>query len=306
MWSAIQAQLIAITGTGGLGEMNFFHRILYLISEYGPAYLAGAGNTLLIAIISTIVGCILGLGVGIVQTIPLAKKDNFFKKLFVRLCRLLTSIYVEVFRGTPMMVQGVFVYFGLPMLCGVFLPLLPTALLVVSVNTGAYMAETVRGGILSIDPGQSEGAKAIGMNHVQTMLHIILPQTLRNIMPQIGNNLIINIKDSCVLSAIGVGELFFAHTQIAGARYTFFESATILMVIYLTMTLIFSRLLRFAEKKMDGNDSYDLATSDTLAHTTGLYNYPGKGSNFDERHHETPLEGDPNEPAKKKKGRDAQ
>jgi ABC-type amino acid transport system permease subunit len=159
----------------------------------------------------------------------------------------------------------------------------PTAFLVVSINTGAYMAETVRGGILSIEHGQTEGANAIGMTHVQTMLYVILPQTMRNIMPQIGNNLIINIKDTCVLMVIGVTELFFRHTAVTGARYAFFESATITMVIYLTMTLVLSRLLRLLEKKMDGDDSYDLATTDTLAHTTGLYSYPGKGSNFDER-----------------------
>ena len=102
--------------------------------------------------------------------------------------------------------------------------MLPAALLVVSVNTGAYMAETVRGGILSIDPGQTEGAKAIGMTHVQTMLYVVLPQALRNIMPQIGNNLIINIKDTCVLSVIGTVELFFTTNGVAGAEYTYFEA----------------------------------------------------------------------------------
>ena len=94
------------------------------------------------------------------------------------------------------------------------------------------MAETVRGGILSIDEGQTEGAKAIGMTHFQTMLYVILPQALRNIMPQIGNNLIINIKDTCVLSVIGIVELFYATKSVAGALYTYFESFAIAMVIY--------------------------------------------------------------------------
>ena len=284
MWPTIQAQILSTLGGLKVGEMDYFQTILYLIAHYGPSYLRGAGNTLLIAVVSTIVGCIIGLGVGIIQTIPLSKKDSLLKKIIVRFFRILMSIYVEVFRGTPMMVQAMFIYFGIPVVFGVLLPVGPTAFLVVSINTGAYMAETVRGGILSIDPGQTEGAKAIGMNHVQTMLHVILPQTIRNIMPQIGNNLIINVKDTCVLSVISVQELFLAHTKVSGALYTFFESATITMVIYLTMTLILSRLLRMVEKRMDGSDSYDLATTDTLAHTTGLYSYPGKGSNFDERH----------------------
>ncbi|MCL1848906.1 MAG: ABC transporter permease subunit, partial [Clostridiales bacterium] len=119
-----------------------------------------------------------------------------------------------------------------------------------------------------------EGAKAIGMTHYQTMTSVILPQALRNIMPQIGNNLIINIKDTCVLSGIGVVELMFASRMSAGANYRYFETYTITMVMYLAMTLFFSRVLRFVEKKMEGDRTYDLATHDTLAHTSGMYSYP--------------------------------
>ena len=136
------------------------------------------------------------------------------------------------------------------------------------------MAETVRGGILSVDEGQTEAAKAIGMTHVQTMMNVILPQALRNIMPQIGNNLIINIKDSSVLSVIGVVELFYATKGVAGAYYTYFEAFTITMVIYFILTFTCSRILRYWEKKMDGPDSYDLATTDTLAYTSGLVKFP--------------------------------
>lgn len=284
MWTAIQNHLFLIVGTKKIGEMVFFKKILYLIALYGPSYINGAVNTLILAVVCTVIGCIIGLGVGIVQTIPVTPKDSIVKKILVRIARILLAVYVEVFRGTPMMVQAMFIFYGLPQVFHIMLDPWPTAFLVVSINTGAYMAETVRGGILSIDPGQTEGAKAVGMTHVQTMLHVIMPQTVRNIMPQIGNNLIINIKDTCVLSVIGVSELFFRHSKVAGAQYTFFESATITMVIYLTMTITLSWLLRFLEKKMDGTDSFDLATTDTLAHTTGMYSYPGKGSNFDERH----------------------
>ena len=186
---------------------------------------------------------------------------------------------MEIFRGTPMMVQAMFIYYGLAQLFNIHLGTMEAALFIVSINTGAYMAETVRGGILSIDPGQTEGAKAIGMTHVQTMNAVILPQALRNIMPQIGNNLIINIKDTCVLSVIGTVELFFATKSVAGAMYTYFEAFTITMAIYFVLTFSCSRLLRLWESKMDGPDSYelyDLATTDTLAHTTGLYSYPKK------------------------------
>ena len=117
-------------------------------------------------------------------------------------------------------------------------------------------------------------AKAIGMNHWQPMLHVILPQALRNIIPQIGNNFIINIKDTSVLSVISITDLFFVHKSVVGALYTYFESAAIVMVIYLTMTLFASYLLRLWEKALDGPQNYDLNTTDSLAYTSGMYNAP--------------------------------
>lgn len=184
--------------------------------------------------------------------------------------------YVEFFRGTPMMAQAMFIYFGSAYLFNINMSMWFAAIFIVSINTGAYMAETVRGGILSIDEGQTEGAKAIGMTHVQTMTNVILPQALRNIMPQIGNNLIINIKDTCVLSIIGTVELFYTTKGVAGALYTYFEAFTIAMVIYFIMTFTCSRILRLLERRMDGPDNYDLATTDTLAHTSGMYSYKQK------------------------------
>lgn len=262
---------------------GFFNRIVFLLQEYGASFLRGAANTLIIALVSTAIGCVIGFIVGTLQTIPTNKKDGFFKRAGVWLLRLILNIYVEVFRGTPMMVQAMFIYYGSAYLFGINMSPWFAALFIVSINTGAYMAETVRGGILSIDPGQTEGAKAIGMTHIQTMNSIILPQALRNIMPQIGNNLIINIKDTCVLSAISIVELFFSAKTVAGTYYTYFESFTIVMVIYLAMTLFFSKLLRFIEGKMDGRDSFDLATTDTLAHTSGMTRYRKTSVNANSR-----------------------
>ena len=236
----------------------------------------GAVNTMIIALVSTFIGCVIGFAVGIVQTIPVNKKDPVWKKGILGIIRFILSVYVEVFRGTPMMAQAMFIYFGSSAVFGINMSMWFAAFFIVSINTGAYMAETVRGGILSIDEGQTEGAKAIGMTHFQTMLYVILPQALRNIMPQIGNNLIINIKDTCVLSVIGIVELFYATKSVAGALYTYFESFAIAMVIYFVLTFTCSRILRHWEKKMDGNDNYDLATSDTLAHTSGMYSYSKK------------------------------
>ncbi len=255
---------------------GFFQRIIYILQHFGGSLLRGAGLTLLVAFVGTVIGCIIGFICGVAKTIPIEKNDTVFKKIMLRIVWIIIDVYVEVFRGTPMMVQAMFIYYGSLLVLGIDMPMMFAAFFIVSINTGAYMAETVRGGILSIDEGQTESAKAIGMTHGQTMFNIILPQALRNIMPQIGNNLIINIKDTCVLSCISVVELFFASKSIAGTYFTYFETFTVTMVIYLIMTVFFSKLLRFIENRMDGPENYDLATTDTLAHTSGMYNYPDK------------------------------
>ena len=217
----------------------------------------------------------IGFVVGVLQTIPVDKKrDSIIKRGFFATIRGILRAYVEVFRGTPMIVQAVFIYYGAQMLFDIKMDMWTAAFFIVSINTGAYMAETVRGGIMSIDIGQTEGAKAIGMTHVQTMVNVILPQTFKVIIPQIGNNFIINIKDTSVLSVISITDLFFSHKAAVGALYTYFESATIVMVIYLTLTMVTSVLLRKLEKKLNGDATYDIATKDQLAYTSGTYNFP--------------------------------
>ena len=260
-----------------------------LWSKYRPMYLNGVRNTLILALAATVIGCIIGLICGILNTIPYSKNDPLPKRFLLKLIRVIVRIYVEVFRGTPMVLQAVFIYYGLPYFSGGSVAfqgnsgIWLAALIVVSINTGAYMAESVRGGIISIDPGQTEGAMAIGMTHVQTMLNVILPQAIRNIIPQIGNNFIINVKDTSVMFIISFTEFFAAHRYIVGVNNMYFPSAAIEMIGYLTMTLIASFLLRWVERRMDGADSYELAQDDQLTMTAGTYNHPDKGTPFDER-----------------------
>ena len=260
-----------------------------LWAKYGASYLSGMRSTLILALIATAIGCVIGFVCGVLNTIPYAPGDSPVKKFFLKLIRVIVRIYVEVFRGTPMVLQAVFLYYGLPYFTNGatrFESVWAAAILVVSINTGAYMAESVRGGIISVDPGQTEGAKAIGMTHVQTMLHVILPQALRNIMPQIGNNFIINVKDTSVMFIIGFPEFFSAHRAAVGASYLYFPSATVEMIGYLTMTLIASFLLRWLEKKMDGSSDYELVQVDPLVMTAGTYSHPDKGTPFDEQNRE--------------------
>ncbi|MBS1419188.1 MAG: amino acid ABC transporter permease [Oscillospiraceae bacterium] len=260
-----------------------------LWSRYGVSYLNGIEATLILALVGTVIGCLIGFVCGVLNTIPCAKTDSPVKRFFLGLIRALVRIYVEVFRGTPMVLQAVFLYYGLPYFTSnavKFESVWAAAILVVSINTGAYMAESVRGGIISIDPGQTEGAKAIGMTHVQTMLNVILPQALRNIMPQIGNNFIINVKDTSVMFIIGFPDFFAAHRAAVGASYLYFPSATVEMAGYLTMTLVASVLLRWAEKRLDGDSSYELVQTDPLVMTAGTYNHPDRGTPFDEHSRE--------------------
>ncbi len=260
----------------GLVASNLGDDIAKLWREASPQYLKGARDTLILAVVATAVGCIIGLLCGILQTLKYSKSDFVLKKIFINVIKVVVRVYVEVFRGTPMILQAVFIYFGLPYLTSNALrfDVITAAYVVVSINTGAYMAETVRGGILSIDRGQTEGAMAIGMNHFQTMVKVILPQTLRNIIPQIGNNLIINIKDTSVMFIIGYAELFAAHKAYVGATYLYFPSAVVTMAIYLIMTVVCSLLLRLWEHFIDGPENFNLATTDTLALTSGMNNFP--------------------------------
>ena len=257
-----------------------------LWDKYHAMYLQGMLNTLGLALVATAIGCVIGLVCGILNTIPCAKNDPLPKRILLKIVRILIRIYVEVFRGTPMVLQAVFIVYALPYFTdnalrfdNVWL----ASIVIVSINTGAYMAESVRGGIISIDPGQTEGAKAIGMTHVQTMTSVILPQAIRNILPQIGNNYIINVKDTSVMFIISYGELFSVHRAAVGATYLYFPSAAIEMAAYLTMTLIASLLLRWLEKRMDGSANYELVNEDQLVGAAGTYNHPAKGSPYDER-----------------------
>ena len=250
--------------------------------NYWPRYLIGIRNTVILAVVATALGCLIGFICGILNTIPYSKQDHVVKRFFVKLIRVIVRIYVEVFRGTPMVLQAVFIFYGLPYFThsavafSGYAGIWTACIIVVSINTGAYMAETVRGGIISIDPGQTEGAKAIGMNHVQTMTSVILPQAIRNIIPQIGNNFIINIKDTSVMFIISFTEFFAVHRSITGLNLMYFPSATIEMIGYLCMTLLASFILRLIEHLLDGSANYELVQADRLTLAAGTYRHPSR------------------------------
>ncbi len=242
--------------------MSIFNDILTVWSKYGPQILGGVWNTLFISILGTLIGLLIGLINGVIRTVPTRK--TAFGRGFMGIVNWLISAYVEIFRGTPMMVQAMIIYWGYAYLnAGKELPLIPAGIAIVSINTGAYITEIVRGGIISIDKGQFEGAMSIGMTHAQTMIKVILPQVIRNILPSVSNEFVINIKDTSVLNVIGVTELYFYAASAAKNSYKTFASYLIACVIYFILTFTITRILRFIEKKLDGKENYTVFGSQT-------------------------------------------
>ena len=245
-------------------DYTFFDWVGFILNEYGPLFLSGVGITLIVAITGTVIGFIIGLMVAILRTIPAHPTDKLLKRWLQKALSALLSVYIEVFRGTPMIVQAMVIYYG-SMQAGLRMPVLTAAIFIVSINTGAYMAEIIRGGIISVDKGQKEAAHAIGMTHWQSMLYVVLPQAVRNIMPSIGNEFVVNIKDSSVLNVISVNELFFMSKSAAGTYYRYFEVFFITALIYLVLTFTVTRLLRLLERRMDGKANYTIYGSQSYS-----------------------------------------
>lgn len=242
--------------------MDFITDVINIAVKYYPQLIKGVGNTLLLALTGTVIGLIIGLLTGIVRTAPLSK--NIILRTLHRILNAVIAVYVEVFRGTPMMVQAMVIYWGYAFATGGnTLALIPSGIIIVSINTGAYMAEIVRGGIISIDKGQFEGAMAIGMTHSQTMVRVILPQVIRNILPSVSNEFVINIKDTSVLNVIGVTELYYFAGIIKRQNFETFQTYLVVCVIYFILTFAVTRLLRFVEKRLDGKDNYTIFGSQT-------------------------------------------
>ena len=246
--------------------MEFIREVLGIISQYYSYLLSGVGYTMLIALIGTAAGFLIGLITGVIRTAPRSK--NAVVRVLHKIVNAVIAVYIEVFRGTPMMVQAMVIYWGYAFLNdGATLPLIPAGLFIVSINTGAYMAEIVRGGIISVDKGQLEGAYSVGMTHAQAMVKVVIPQVLQNILPSISNEFVINIKDTSVLNVIGVTELYYFAGIIKRQSFQTFQTYLVVCVIYFILTFTVTRLLRFVESKLDGEENYTVfgSQSDSAA-----------------------------------------
>ncbi len=232
---------------------------VFLARKYSNLFIQGMWTTLYIAVIGTIFGFILGYATGIIQDAKINKGDNMIKKILMVILKIILTVYVEIFRDTPMIVQAMVVYYGLKTGFDVNMQPIDAGILITLLNTGAYMAETVRAGINSIELGQREGAYAIGMSPFKTMLYIILPQAFKNVIPEMANTFLTNLKMTSVLNVIGVSELFLMAKTAGGTYYKYFESYLVIAVIYFVLCFIFNRLFLLLEKKMAGRKDYALA-----------------------------------------------
>lgn len=237
---------------------NSLEWMFFLAKKYMNLFIEGTLTTLYIAVLGTILGFVLGFGLGIVNDVKINKGDNIIKKVLFRGLKVISAIFVEIFRDTPMIVQGMILYYGLRQ-AGFEISSISAGVLVTVLNTGAYMSQTVRAGIHSIDDGQREGALALGMSPMGAMIHIILPQAFKNIIPEMSNNFLTNLKMTSVLNVIGVSELFMQAKTAGGTYYKYFESYLVIAVIYLVLCFVFNQIFLFIEKKSAGKKDYVLA-----------------------------------------------
>lgn len=236
---------------------------IQIFLKYKTQFLNGALVTILLSFTGTILGLCIGLILGVVRTAPLSK--NKLLSTTQKIIRFIIAAYVEIFRGTPMIVQSMVIYWGYAFANGgKTLDLTVAGILIVSINTGAYLTEIVRGGIDSIDKGQYEGAISIGMSHSQTMMHVVMPQVMRNILAGVSNEFINNIKDTSVLNVIGVAELYFATGKIIRINFEIFETYVVTCIIYLIITFSVTRILRYFERKLEGSMNYQIVNTQSF------------------------------------------
>ena len=234
--------MIALAANTPGAEGSLLEWAWFIFNKYSTLFLKATWVTLYVALIGTLLGFILGFAVGIINTV-----------------KAIVVVYVEIFRDTPMIVQGMVIYYGLRQ-NDIMITSIIAGILVTTLNTGAYMGETVRAGIKSVDAGQEEGALAMGMSHFKAMLYIIVPQALKNVIPEMCNTFVNNLKMTSVLNVIGVSELFLMAKTAGGAYYKYFESYIVISIIYFILCFVFNRVFSVIEKKLQGRSDYELAT----------------------------------------------
>ena len=209
--------------------------------------LEGLGNTALIAIFGLLIGMVIGC---LLATCKILPKSS----LIVRILSGISDVYVAIFRGTPMVVQLLLIHFVLFPLVGIQMPTILEAILAFGFNSGAYVSEIMRGGILSVDIGQTEAGRALGLNYGQTMIRIVLPQAIKNVVPTLGNEFIALLKETSVVSFITVVDLTKSFQNIANSTYEYIIPYIVLALIYLVLVLAVTGVIKLIERRLRAGD----------------------------------------------------
>ncbi|MDB2161402.1 amino acid ABC transporter permease [Clostridium butyricum] len=212
------------------------------LSKYYNYFLEGTGITIVLALCAVILGTILGL------LLSLLRRSRF------KILSLLAKIYVEFVRGTPILVQIYIIYIGLPKLIGTDLPDITVGAIALSLNSGAYISEIIRAGIDAVDKGQMEAARSLGMNQRLAMFEVVIPQAFKNILPALGNEFISVIKESSMVSVIGVAELMYKAGIVRGNTALGLEPILVAAGIYFVLTFILTRGLSYVERRLKTSD----------------------------------------------------
>lgn len=244
----MHAVLVSLPAQG-----DVFGTIIYLISSYYQVILYGLLITIMLSVVGTLGGFVLAMGMTQMRLVDIDKKrDKSLVKILKVLAAKFGDVYVTVFRGTPMIVQAMVIYYGIATL-GIFdwwRPL-PAGLIIVTLNTTAYISEVFRGGVFAVDKGQMEAARTLGLSRNQAMRKVIWPQAIKNALPGIGNEFVVNLKDTAVLSVISVVDLFYAVRQSASSTYRYFEAFLIAAFLYLIITYLSSKLINYLTRRLD-------------------------------------------------------
>ena len=216
-------------------------------ASYRSEILTGLSNTVKIAVMGLIIGIIIGTLIAIVRVSP---KYKVLPRVLNGIC----SFYVGFFRGTPMVVQLLLSYYVFLPLLGINLPSVTVAIIVFGMNSGAYISEIMRGGIQSVDPGQMEGGRAIGLSFATTMIKIVIPQAVKNILPTLGNEFITLIKETSIVSFVGALDLYVAFRKIGTNTYEFMVPYIVMALIYIALVLVISGLIKLMERSLSKSD----------------------------------------------------
>ncbi len=209
--------------------------------------LTGLRNTLYIAVVGLAIGIIIGTVIAVIEVFPKYKR---LPKILNGIC----TFYVGLFRGTPVVVQLLVMYYVILPLLGIRMPALNVCVLVFGLNSGAYVSEIMRGGIMSVDPGQLEAGRAVGLSYSISMLKIVVPQAIKNILPTLGNEFIALIKETSVVSFVGAADLYVAFNYIGTNNYEFMVPYLVMAIIYILLVLLITLLIKTMERSLRKSD----------------------------------------------------